>query len=233
MLRVVPRDGAAAPTTRAPRISTRSSGRRCFFALRVSRPLASLALLLADCRAGGTGSGLAFCIGNLVVRGLGATRQEREDLLRRAGSRFTPIAAARLVRRARPLERRGGHLRMRRIRCRDCVPRTGREPRAMSWLSGLNPAVVCTLPWRTTRQRWRRAGVLSGRCSRPLRAEQRVKALAAEERIGGTAPPSADPRRGSRGRTVAGRHLRRPGTCLSGAGSRVDSWAGPRVRCCG
>ena len=48
--------------------------------------------LLADCRAGGTGSGLAFCIGNLVVRGLGATRQEREDLLRRAGSRFTPEA---------------------------------------------------------------------------------------------------------------------------------------------
>ena len=59
----------------------------------------------------------------------------------------TPFAAARLVRRARPLERRGGHLRMRRIRCRDCVPRTGREPRAMSLLSGLNPAVVCTLPW--------------------------------------------------------------------------------------
>ena len=51
MLRVVPRDGAAAPTTRAPRISTRSSGRRGFLALRVSRPLASLALLLAESRA--------------------------------------------------------------------------------------------------------------------------------------------------------------------------------------
>jgi len=42
---------------------------------------------------GGTGSGLAFCIGNLVVRRLGATRQERDDVLRRVGSRFTPIAA--------------------------------------------------------------------------------------------------------------------------------------------
>ena len=51
----------------------------------------------------------------------------------------TPTAAARLVRCARPLERRGGHLRMRRIRRRDCVPRTGREPQATSWLSGLNP----------------------------------------------------------------------------------------------
>ena len=62
--------------------------------------------------------------------------------------RLTPIAAARLVRRARPLERRSGHLAMRRIRCRDCVPRTGREPRATSWLGALKPAVVCTLPWR-------------------------------------------------------------------------------------
>jgi hypothetical protein len=42
---------------------------------------------------GRTGSGLAFCIGNLVLRGLGAPRQEREDLLRRAGSRFTPGGA--------------------------------------------------------------------------------------------------------------------------------------------
>ena len=35
---------------------------------------------------------------------------------------------------------------MRRIRCRDCVPRTGREARATSWLGALKPAFVCTLP---------------------------------------------------------------------------------------
>ena len=70
------------------------------------------------------------------------------------------------------------------------------------------------------------SGVLSGRSSRPLRSEQTVKALAAEERIGGAPLRPRTRDRGSRGRTVAGRHLRRPGTCLSGAGSRVDWWIG-------
>src|SRR6478672_12394041 len=73
--------------------------------------------------------------------------EDQQPQLRQRGGWVTPIATARLVRCARPLERRGGHLRMRRIRRRDCVPRTGREPQATSWLSGLNPGVVCTLPW--------------------------------------------------------------------------------------
>jgi hypothetical protein len=62
------------------------------------------------------------------------------------------------------------------------------------------------------------SGVLSGRSSRQLRSEQRVKALVAEGRIGGTGPPSAE---GDRDRVVAqslARDLRGAGACFSGVG---------------
>lgn len=70
------------------------------------------------------------------------------------------------------------------------------------------------------------SGVLSGRSSRPLRSEQRVKALAAEEGIGGTAPLSADRRQGSgvaRSPDVTCADLGPASAVLE---SRVDSWVG-------
>ena len=54
-------------------------------------------LVLADCRAGLMGWRLAFCMGNLVVRGLSPPGQQREDVVRRARCRLTPDAAVRAV----------------------------------------------------------------------------------------------------------------------------------------
>ena len=93
---------------------------------------------------------------------------------------------------------------MRRIRCRDCVPRTGREPRATSWLSGLKPAVVCTLPWQSTSQpRASRAGRAIVSC-RPVLAGRAAAASDSGGRASGEQQGAADRSRETSRRMNAG-----------------------------